>query len=682
MKKIFKNIISIILILIILSVLGVMYIVYDVTKKYPPELVDNYKPLAPSVIYDINGNQMDLITTENRDPIPLSEVPEMVQNAFIAVEDKRFREHNGLDYIRLTKAFFLNITRTGREGGSTITQQLVKTIFLTPDRSLKRKVAEAVLATKMERKLTKDEILELYLNTINFGRKAYGIKNAAKNYFNKEPKDLTIGEAAILASIPKSPTKYSKLENALERQKIVLSLMYKNGVINEEEYEKAKNEEIKFINSDDIKLSDDEKISSSNIAPEFTTIILSELKKILNIETEEDEKLLFNGYKIYSTADINMQKAAYKAFSTNSNLNRYVNLEGALISIDPSNGYVKAMVGGKKYIKGDFNRAISAKRQPGSSFKPFVYLAAMMDNYTMGTTLEDSPTSFGSWTPKNYDWKYRNNLTLLKALEISDNVVAVKALDLVGVNKVIDFWKSFGFENEEISKDLTIALGSITLSPIDIAKAYTVIANGGDLIEPQFIYKIENRFGEVIYEAKNEKTKILEPEYAALITHMMQSVVKNGGSKGASVYSKGKEVSVAGKTGTTSDYVSAWFTGYTPTLVTVVYVGNDDNKSMGRGMSGAIAALPIWKNYMQTVVNLNNFDVGTFEFINEALSKNLVVKKTIDLSSGLLDSDGNNSREAMFLVGTEPVEYEYELYNELGDFEIEEKKEESNTETQ
>ncbi|WP_064611250.1 transglycosylase domain-containing protein [Streptobacillus moniliformis] len=662
MKKVIKYFSMLIISLFIMGFIGLSYIVYEVNKNYPPELIENYKPLIPSTIYDINGNQIDLITIERRDPISISEIPKMVQDAFISVEDKRFREHNGLDYIRLTKALILNVTKTGREGGSTITQQLIKTIFLTPDRSLKRKVVEAVLATRMERKYTKDEILELYLNTINFGRSSYGIKNAAKNYFGKLPSELTVGEAAILASIPKSPAKYSKIENALERQKIVLSLMYKNGAITREEYENAKLEDITFVNLDTKHLSDDERISKSNISPEFTTTVINEVKKILQIETEEDEKLLFNGYKIYATVDINMQKAAYKAFASNNNLRNRKNLEAALISIDPTNGFVKAMVGGKKYQKGDFNRALNAKRQPGSSFKPFVYLSALLDNYTMATTLEDSPSTFGKWTPKNYDWKFRNNLTILKALEISDNVVAVKALDLVGLKKFNSLWESFGFSKKDIPQDLTTSLGSITLSPIDMAKAYSIIANGGNKVEPQFIYKIENRFGDVIYEADTTKEKVLELEYAALITHMMESVVKNGGSKGAQLYAKGEAVPVAGKTGTTSDYISAWFTGYTPTLVTVVYVGNDDNKSMGRGMSGASAALPIWKNYMQAVVNLGNFDIGRFEFIKDGIMSEKLVKKVIDLRSGLLDSDGFNAREALFIAGTEPVELENIIY--------------------
>lgn len=666
MKKIFKIFIIFMATSFVAFGLGFMYVIKEINDKYPPELIDNYQPLTPSIIYDINGNQIDLITIENRDPISIKEIPEHVQNAFISVEDKRFRSHNGLDYIRLAKALFLNVTGTGREGGSTITQQLIKTIFLTPDRSLKRKVVEAVMATRMERRLTKDEILELYLNTINFGRSSYGIKNAAKNYFGKLPKDLTIAEAAILASIPKSPAKYSKYENAIQRQKVVLKLMYTNNAISKEEYETAKNEEIKFIDLKSIK--ENENFSSTNIAPEFTTVIISKLKEILKIETEEDEKLLFNGYKIYSTVDVNFQKAAYKSFATNSNLQKRKDLQGALISIDPLNGYVKAMVGGKDFIKGNFNRAISSKRQPGSSFKPFVYLKSLMDGNTMATTIEDSPTNFGNWSPKNYDHKYRNNITMMKALEISDNIIAVKTLSQIGIKNFVDFFTTFGFEKENIPNDLTASLGSITLSPLDLAKMYVPLANGGELIEPHFIYKVENRFGEIIYEAPKDKTKIFEPEYSALITHMMKSVVKNGGSKGANLFKKGSELEVAGKTGTTSDYVSAWFVGYIPNLVTVVYVGNDDNKTMGRGMSGASAALPLWKSFMQTVVNLPNYDVGNFEFIKKSLQEGKITRLNIDSITGLVETNGENSREALFLSGSEPIEYEDKIFDGYIDY--------------
>ena len=666
MKKIFKYIIKAILLLFVLLAIFVTYVVIEVKRNYPIELLENYEPLKPSIIYDINGNQIDVLAIENRDPIKINEIPLYVQNAFIAVEDKRFRSHHGLDYVRLTKAILLNVTRTGRQGGSTITQQLVKTAFLTPERSLKRKIIEAVLTYEMEKIYTKDEILENYLNTINFGKGAYGIKNASLRYFGVLPKDLTIAQAALLAGIPKSPQKYSKLENGIKRQKIVLLSMLNAGVITKEEYEVAKNEKISFVTNEELENRPEaQEISNSNVSPEVTTIILSELKKILQLDNDDEDatKSLFNGYKIYSTVDINMQKAAYKAFETSAGLKKD-KLQAALISIDPSNGFVKAIVGGKNYVKGDFNRAINAKRQPGSAFKPVVYMAALQNNIPINLVVEDSPVKYGKWSPRNYDGKYRGNITMLKALEISNNIGAVKILDLVGIDKVKEVWElSRGQKSENFPKDLTLALGSITVTPLDMARMYASFANGGYRIVPQFIYKVENKDGEVIYEASNVKEKIYEPEDVALVTHLMQQVINNGTGKSAVVYKNGVPIPMAGKTGTTNEYISAWFTGYTPTLATVVYVGYDDNKSMGRGMSGSSVAIPIWKNYMQTVANLSTYDPSNFDFITDSLASGKLVQRTIDNVNGFIDDDGLNADRALFKAGTEPVEHESGLLN-------------------
>lgn len=634
------------------------YTVYEVKKQYPVEMLENYEPLKPSVIYDINGKQIDVLAIENRDPIAITEVPKVVQNAFIAVEDKRFRKHHGIDLIRSTKALILNVTKTGRQGGSTITQQLVKNAFLTSERTFKRKITEAILAIEMERIYTKDEILEYYLNTINFGRGAYGIKNGSLKYFGVLPKDLTIAQAAILASIPKSPSKYSQLKNALDRQKIVLESMYTGGFITKDEYNKALKEKITFITPKEMeKRSETQEISNSNVSPEVTTVVLNEMKKILHID-DDDIKSLFNGYKIYSTVDIDMQKAAYKAFEANANLKKRANLQGALISMDTTNGFVKAMVGGKNYVKGDFNRAIYAKRQPGSSFKPVAYLAALQKGIPMNTVLEDSPTMFGKWSPKNYDLKYRSNMTMLKALEVSNNVAAVKVLDLAGIDNAKKVWLDSGVTSEHFPNDLTLALGSITTTPIDMLRFYSALSNGGYKVEPQFIYKIENRYGEVIYEADTKKTKIYEPEDVALITFMLQQVIEHGTGQSAKLYKNGKLIPVAGKTGTTSDYVSAWFTGYTPTLATVVYVGNDDNKTMGKGMSGSAAAIPLWKNYMQAVINLPNYNVGNFDYIINGMLQGKLEQYNIDLLNGMLDVDGVNVSPALFKAGSAPLEFE------------------------
>ena len=316
--------------------------------------------------------------------------------------------------------------------------------------------------------------------------------------------------------------------------------MYTGGFITKDEYNKALKEKITFITPKEMeKRSETQEISNSNVSPEVTTVVLNEMKKILHID-DDDIKSLFNGYKIYSTVDIDMQKAAYKAFEANANLKKRANLQGALISMDTTNGFVKAMVGGKNYVKGDFNRAIYAKRQPGSSFKPVAYLAALQKGIPMNTVLEDSPTMFGKWSPKNYDLKYRSNMTMLKALEVSNNVAAVKVLDLAGIDNAKKVWLDSGVTSEHFPNDLTLALGSITTTPLDMLRFYSALSNGGYKVEPQFIYKIENRYGEVIYEADTKKTKIYEPEDVALITFMLQQVIEHGTGQSAKLYKNGK----------------------------------------------------------------------------------------------------------------------------------------------
>ena len=633
------------------------YLVYTVSKETPVDLIDGYAPVSPSVIYDINGNQIDTIMVQNRSPIGIGEIPEHVQNAFLAIEDRKFRTHYGFDFIRTARAAFLTLTKTRREGGSTITQQLAKNAFLSPEQTMLRKIKEAILAVEIERKYTKDEILENYLNTIYFGQGAYGIKNAAIKYFNKQPKQLTIAQAAILASLPKSPTKYSKLENALERQKLVLHQMRNFGFISDAEYSQAIREKITFVNGNIKSRNEEEQISTSNVAPEFTTIVLSEVRKILKIP-EEDQKFLFDGYKIYATVDLDLQRAAYTAFNSNYNLKSRANLNGALFSIDPSNGFVKAMVGGKNYKKGNFNRAISSLRQPGSSFKPVVYLAALQKKMTMSSVMEDSPVKIGNWKPKNYDGVFRDSMTLAKALEISNNIIPIKLLQYVGIGAAEKVWRDAGIVGGDFPKNYTLALGSISTKPSDMAMFYAALANGGYQVKPQYIYKIENKFGEIVYEAKPKMKKIYDSKDVAILTYMLENAVNYGTGQPAKVMKDGKLIPMAGKTGTTSDYVSAWFTGYTPTLATVVYVGNDDNKSMGPGMTGGAAAAPIWKNYMQAVVDLPNYNVGVFEFIDDYITRKDLTTREIDLQVGLLDRDGVNKRTALFKAGTEPIEGE------------------------
>ncbi len=662
-RKFFLSLFLKFIIFLFIAGLGVLgYIFYTIRRETPVDLIDSYAPTSPSIIYDINGNQLDTVNVENRSPVSIKDVPLNVQNAFLAIEDRKFRSHHGFDFLRTGRAILTTLSGRRREGGSTITQQLAKNAFLTPERTVMRKIKEAILAVEIERKYTKDEILENYLNTIYFGQGAYGIKNAAIRYFNKEPKNLTIAEAAILASLPKSPTKYSKIENAVEREHVVLKQMLSYGFINENEYEEAAAEKIKFKNGNIKNKNEEEQISTSNTAPEFTTIVLSEARKILKID-EEDQKFLFDGYKIYATVDLNMQRAAYKAFNSNYNLRNRANMNGALISIDPSNGFVKAMVGGKNYKKGEFNRALNSLRQPGSSFKPLIYLAALQKNMGMNSVMEDSPIKIGNWTPKNYDGSFRDSMTLDKAIEISNNIIPIKLLQYVGIDAVEKIWRDSGVTGGDFPKNYTLALGSISTRPIDMALFYAALANGGYQITPQYIYKIENKYGEVIYEAKAKNKKIFDSKDVAILTQMLENAVNYGTGQSAKVFKNGQLIPMAGKTGTTSDYISAWFTGYTPTLATVVYVGNDDNKSMGSGMTGGSAAAPLWKSYMQSVVDMDNYNVGVFEFIDDYIKRKDLIQKDIDLKIGLLDSDGVDKRTALFKAGTEPIEFENKFKN-------------------
>lgn len=662
-KKIFKFIfvLSLFTMILIFFVVGITY--YKVSKKYPVEILENYEPIKPSIIYDIKGRQIDVLALENRDPIKIDDIPIYVQNAFLAVEDKRFKKHYGLDYLRLAKALYLNVLNKSREGGSTITQQLVKNVFLTRERSIKRKIEEAVLSTEMERIYTKDEILEYYLNTINFGKGVYGIKNASLKYFGVLPNKLSIAKAAILASIPKSPTKYSKLENALKRQLIVLKLMYDGKFITKDEYEQAKLEKIEFVTKKDLEdIKEASEISNSNIAPEITSVVLKEMKRILNI-TDDEEKDLFSGYKIYSTIDLDMQKAAYNSFKLDENLSKNDDLEAALISIDSNNGFVKAIVGGKNNRKGDFNRALQANRQIGSNFKPVVYLTALEEKYPMNTVIEDSLLEYDGWVPSNYNDQYRSNITMLRALETSNNIASIKLLEKVGISKVKNNWFKADIKTKDFPENLTLALGSLSTSPYELVKFYAALSNGGYRVKPKFIYKIENRYGEVIYDANIEKVRIYDKDSVNLMTYMLESTVKNGASIRAKVYKNGKLIPMAGKTGTTNDYVTAWFSGYTPNLATVVYVGRDDNKSMGENMTGSAIAIPIWKRYMQTIVDNNSYNVVDFTDIIDGQISGKYIEKKIDITNGLLDNDNINSRDALFKKGTEPIENEKDYVN-------------------
>lgn len=568
--------------------------------------VANVKPAASSQIYDVHGNLITTFhATENRLPVKLSQVPKDLQNAFIATEDNRFYSHHGVDPIGIMRAIWVNIAHDGvAEGGSTITQQLARNAFLTQDRTLKRKIMEAMLAIRIEQYYTKQEILEMYLNQIYFGQGAYGVQAAAHVYFGKNVQDLDLAQSAMLAGLPQSPNYYSPLTNykaGKARQAVVLGQMVKYDYIDQATADKAKDEDLGLREKSEAAHSD-------NNASYFIDYVISEIA-----EKYGDDAVYKDGLKIYTTIDMKAQDAAVQAMHNLPNFytddKGLTQPQGALIAINPHNGYIVAMVGGR----GDdsFNRAVLAERQPGSAFKPFVYLAAIQDGMTPGTVMDDKKIEFNGWSPKNYEGTYSGQMTLRYALQHSVNTVAVQLADAVGMRKVLNLASSLGITTLDDSKDnnLAAALGGLTngVKPIDMAVAYGTLANGGVKVKPVAITKIVDRNGQVVEENSTEEQRVVDPKYAYVITNMLESVMSGGTGGGASI---GRPA--AGKTGTTDESKDAWFVGYTPDLVAAVWMGDDYGIETLDGITGGTVPAVIWRDFMSQALNAMEIPASDF----------------------------------------------------------------------
>lgn len=568
--------------------------------------VANVKPAASSQIYDVHGNLITTVhATENRLPVKLSQVPKDLQNAFIATEDNRFYSHHGVDPIGIMRAIWVNIAHDGvAEGGSTITQQLARNAFLTQDRTLKRKIMEAMLAIRIEQYYTKQEILEMYLNQIYFGQGAYGVQAAAHVYFGKNVQDLDLAQSAMLAGLPQSPNYYSPLTNykaGKARQAVVLGQMVKYDYIDQATADKAKDEDLGLREKSEAAHSD-------NNASYFIDYVISEIA-----EKYGDDAVYKDGLKIYTTIDMKAQDAAVQAMHNLPNFytddKGLTQPQGALIAINPHNGYIVAMVGGR----GDdsFNRAVLAERQPGSAFKPFVYLAAIQDGMTPGTVMDDKKIEFNGWSPKNYEGTYSGQMTLRYALQHSVNTVAVQLADAVGMRKVLNLVSSLGITTLDDSKDnnLAAALGGLTngVKPIDMAVAYGTLVNGGVKVKPVAITKIVDRNGQVVEENSTEEQRVVDPKYAYVITNMLESVMSGGTGGGASI---GRPA--AGKTGTTDESKDAWFVGYTPDLVAAVWMGDDYGIETLDGITGGTVPAVIWRDFMSQALNAMEIPASDF----------------------------------------------------------------------
>ena len=584
--------------LVVFAGLGFGYIF--AAYKSLPAVGNNMRPAVSSQVFDSHGR---LITTlhsdQNRLPIDINKVPQNLQNAFIAAEDNRFYEHIGIDPIGIFRAIFANLTNRGiAQGGSTITQQLAKNAFLSQEQTLKRKIQEAMLALEIEHKYSKKEILEMYMNQIYFGQGAYGIQTAAKTYFNKDVNELTLTQCAMLAGLPKSPNYYSPFNNlneAKKRKNVVLDQMVKYGYISAAEAEDAKNQDLGLSKSHQSKEADE--------YASFIDYVSQQVAKKYG-----DDALYKEGLKIYTTMDVDKQHAAVRAMRNLPNNytdeNGLTQPQAAIVSIDPKTGHILAMVGGRG--QDSFNRASMAVRQPGSAFKPFVYLTALQHDMTPDTTMDDQPVTYGSWSPKNAGGSYSGTMTLSDALAHSVNTIAVQLADKVGTKNIIANAKKMGITTLDAKDDnLAMALGGLTkgVTPLEMASAYGTFANKGVHVKPTAIVKILDRDGNVLEDAstlekEETKTRVMSEREAYEMTTMLEGVIDHGTGTAAAI---GRPA--AGKTGTTDDNKDAWFVGYTPDIVTAVWIGDDTGShSLGEIYGGTIPA-EIWKDYMSSATS-------------------------------------------------------------------------------
>ncbi len=622
---------------------AIIGIVKTFSDQLPEVGYHTYKPKLNTKVYDINNEQIaEFHEVENRtEKVKMNEISLKLQQAFLAIEDSRFYDHYGIDFVRIIGAAVSNWRSGGiRQGASTITQQLARNAFLTQEQTFARKIKEILLAFKIEQKFSKQEIFELYLNEIYFGHGAWGVASAADIYFGKKPADLSLAEAAILAGLPKNPSRNDPFVNpkkAKERQVLVLNKMAEHNFITKQQASAAKDMPLHL------------KTTKKEItrAPYFVEFVRNEL-----INKFGPKKVYTSGLKVYTTIDTSIQKAAEEAFLNakiykDNPLDTHPTMQGALIALDPQTGHIKAMVGGRSYEQSEFNRAVQAKRQPGSTFKTFIYTAAIQMGMSANSVMTDEPIEKVNpytgkvWRPANYENRYLGDVTLKTALEKSLNSIAVKLLEKVGIQRVIDITHKMGIKSY-MGNNLSLALGACDVTPLEMASSYGVIANGGIRVPPTGIIKVVDNEGNILYDPGYHGEKVLEPETAFVMTEMMRGVIEQGTGTSAKI---GRPA--AGKTGTTNNYIDAWFVGFTPNLVTAIYVGNDDRKPLGHGKSGGRTVGPVWREFM--LAALKDKPVVDFK------EPSNIVKKMICRETGLLACETcSKKNQQSFKRGFEP----------------------------
>jgi penicillin-binding protein 1A len=653
-----------------------------------------HEPAAATQIYDSRGDLMATACVENRYPVTLEEVSPWVINGFIATEDRTFYEHNGISLRGIARAALHDLRTGERHGASTITQQLAKGLFLVPDQTIQRKIQEAFIAMEIERQFEKNEILEMYLNQIYFGSGAHGIEAAARTYFNgTSAAELSLTQAAMLVRMVKNPSGFNPLHNyerCLFQRNVALQVMSSEGYITMAQADEAMNTPLAV------------EVHRPEIEQEWT--YFSEYIRKYLVNRYGWSAVYEQGLRVYTTLDPDIQIVAEHAvnsilaemepvwdsetgeFLSDSERLRHESscahwqavrdtisgvpdyIQGALVALDPATGYVKAMVGGRDFMDSEFNRAVQARRQPGSSFKPFVYAEAIEQGWSPGSIILDQPVVVqmfpGSWRPRNYDHTFHGMVTLRTALARSFNVSAVRLGMAVGVEAVAARAMAMGLTSR-IPIVHSLSLGSCMVNPLEMAQAYIPFATGGIARDAVAILRVEDRYGNVLEDNQTPSAgrRVLSETGAYLMNSLLQSVIREGTATGSRWYWGGPFSGrrAGGKTGTTSDYADAWFVGFTPDLVASVWVGYDNHivrmrLQNGRGQSGSSIALPIWNSFMRGVFEDNPAD-ATVVFPDPP--DNSVETAIICTITGqlALETCGENTRQEEFWEGTAPQYY-------------------------
>ncbi|NDY43234.1 PBP1A family penicillin-binding protein [Dissulfurirhabdus thermomarina] len=575
--------------------------------------IRTYRPATVTEILDANGTPIDYIYREKRWPVPRARIPETLVHAFLAAEDARFYEHPGVDFWSVIRAAIKNL-QAGEivQGASTITQQVTRSLLLTPEKKLIRKIKEAILAWQIDAALTKDQILTLYLNQIYLGEGAYGVEAAARTYFGKHVEELNLAECAILAGLPQAPSRYAPtrhLDRALRRQAYVLNRMVAEGYITPEEAAAARAYPVE-IKPEEL------------VQPPGSEYFLAEVRRRLEARYGPD-RVQTEGLRVVTTLDPRWQAAAYEEVEKGLAAVRKRHpedpgletaLEGALVAMDARDGAVIAMVGGRDFSASQFNLAVQARRQPGSAFKPIVYATALAHKViTPGTLLVEEPITLPGatietpWEPENYDQTYMGPITIRTALTYSRNIISVKVAGLVGVNAIRAQAKRMGI-TVPLANDLSLALGSSAVPLIQMVQAYSTFPNLGETVTPRLIREVRSRTGEVLEEMVPEKAKALDPVTSYQMVHLLEGVVQDGTGRRARALRR----HVGGKTGTTDNFRDAWFLGFTPRFVAGVWVGRTDGKPIAKRETGGRVACPIWTAFMQRALegaNATDFPV-------------------------------------------------------------------------